>query len=145
MFKNVMFSSSQDLVAQLTYAAVERPDFRSSQTFAAHSHAIFGIKGHEQTYEFQRLSNPKFATAFAAPCKRTSGSGRRAVPTFDRASLTMSAYNVTSSSELMQNYIQSDILQPQKKFIALQTDSGTSLLFSVGTDDAFYVTKELPA
>ena len=56
----------------------------------------------------------------------------------------MSAYDVTSSSELMQNYIQSDILQPQKKFIALQTESGTSLLFSVGTDDAFYVTKELP-
>src|SRR5437879_5971269 len=56
----------------------------------------------------------------------------------------MTTYNVTSSSELMLNYIQSDILVPQKKFIALQTDAGTSLLFSIGTDDAFHVTKELP-
>ncbi|ABE62005.1 hypothetical protein Nham_1161 [Nitrobacter hamburgensis X14] len=57
----------------------------------------------------------------------------------------MSAYTVTSSAELMQNYIQSGILEPQRKFIALQTSTGASLLFSIGTDDAFNVTKELQA
>ncbi len=55
----------------------------------------------------------------------------------------MSAYTVTSSAELMQNYFQNDILEPQDKFCALQTNVGASLLFSIGTDQAFYVTKEL--
>jgi hypothetical protein len=56
----------------------------------------------------------------------------------------MSTYTPTSSSELMENYVQSDILQPQLAFCALQTDTGASLLFSIDTDNAFYVTMELP-
>ena len=40
----------------------------------------------------------------------------------------MSGYKVTTSSELMENYIQADYLAPQEKFIALQTDVGGSLL-----------------
>ena len=55
-----------------------------------------------------------------------------------------STYTATSSSELMENYIQSDILEPQQAFTALQTDTGASLLFSIGTGAVFYVTQELP-
>jgi hypothetical protein len=53
-------------------------------------------------------------------------------------------YTVTTSAELMENYIQADFLQPQKKFTALQTDQGASLLFSIGTEDEFYLTMEVP-
>ena len=56
----------------------------------------------------------------------------------------MSAYTVTSSSELMENYIQADILLPQDRFIALQTMSGASLLFSIGTGGVFNLTMEVP-
>ena len=56
----------------------------------------------------------------------------------------MSDYKVTTSSELMENYIQADFLLPQDKFIALQTNAGASLLFSIGTGGAFYLTIESP-
>lgn len=49
---------------------------------------------------------------------------------------------ITYSSELISNFKLADIVAPEKKFEALQSDTGCSLLFSVGTDDAFYVTKE---
>ncbi|HYI47228.1 MAG TPA: hypothetical protein VEX35_02075 [Allosphingosinicella sp.] len=55
----------------------------------------------------------------------------------------MTAYQVTTSAELMENYLQADILDPQDKFVALQTDAGASLLFSIATDGSFYLTKEL--
>jgi hypothetical protein len=57
----------------------------------------------------------------------------------------MRTYQVTQSAELMENYIQADFLQPQDKFIALQTDLGASLLFSIGTDNVLYLTEELQA
>lgn len=54
----------------------------------------------------------------------------------------MAGYMISSSSELMENYIQSDFLSPQKKFQALQTTSGCSLLFSIGTNGVFNLTIE---
>ncbi|GAA2104534.1 hypothetical protein GCM10009841_22640 [Microlunatus panaciterrae] len=55
----------------------------------------------------------------------------------------MTSHTVTYSTELMQNYLQAEILSPQAKFEALQTSQGTSLLFSIGTDQVFYVTREV--
>lgn len=48
--------------------------------------------------------------------------------------------NVTT--ELMKNYKQTELMSPEKKFEALQTNEGCSLLFSIGTDNIFYVTEE---
>lgn len=56
----------------------------------------------------------------------------------------MSTYTVTTSAELMENYIQADFLLPQDKFTALQTEAGASLLFSIGTGGVFYLTVESP-
>lgn len=56
----------------------------------------------------------------------------------------MSNLKVTASAELMENYIHSDFLLPQKKFLALQTDVGASLLFSIGTGGILYLTIEDP-
>src|SRR5262245_24957977 len=58
--------------------------FRSSQTFAAPSDANFGIKGTLALYDSSAALNPKFATALAARCVRTSGS-RHWARTFVRA------------------------------------------------------------
>jgi len=54
----------------------------------------------------------------------------------------MTTNTITFSSELMTNYMQAEIMAPQAKFEALQTSTGLSLLFSVGTDNVFYVTQE---
>ncbi|WP_051695180.1 hypothetical protein [Caulobacter sp. UNC358MFTsu5.1] len=56
----------------------------------------------------------------------------------------MSGYTIAASSELMENYIQADVLLPQDKFVALQTDAGASLLFSLGTGGTFNLTVEAP-
>ena len=56
----------------------------------------------------------------------------------------MSTYTVTTSAELMENYIQADFLLPQDTFTALQTEAGASLLFSIGTGGVFYLTIESP-
>lgn len=56
----------------------------------------------------------------------------------------MSSSSITYSTELMENYLQAEILAPEAKFEALQTDGGASLLFSIGTDHALYVTEEVP-
>lgn len=55
----------------------------------------------------------------------------------------MSQFDITYSSELMENYRQAEIMSPEKKFEALQTQSGESILFSIGTDNNLYVTEEL--
>ncbi|MEA5508780.1 hypothetical protein VB715_03300 [Crocosphaera sp. UHCC 0190] len=49
---------------------------------------------------------------------------------------------ITFSSELMQNYKQAEVVAPDAQFEALQTNEGHSLLFSIGTDNVFYLTKE---
>ncbi|WP_414148606.1 hypothetical protein ACMGGR_08035 [Erwinia sp. BNK-24-b] len=54
----------------------------------------------------------------------------------------MSTPKITTSVEIMKNFKQNQIMSPDKKFEALQTTAGNSLLFSVGSDNAFYVTLE---
>ena len=46
----------------------------------------------------------------------------------------MSGHQITFSSELMQNYLQAEIMRPEKGFQALQTGAGNALLFSIGMD-----------
>ena len=50
--------------------------------------------------------------------------------------------NITYSNELMRNYKQANIISPQKKFAAVQTNNGEALLFSIGTDGAFYLIEQ---
>lgn len=51
-------------------------------------------------------------------------------------------YKITASTELMDNYTQSELISPQKKFRAVQTDQGMALLFSIGTDGIFYLIEQ---
>jgi len=56
----------------------------------------------------------------------------------------MSTTKISVTSELMKNYKQATIMSPEKKFEALQTSMGNSMLFSIGTDSVFYLTQESP-
>lgn len=56
----------------------------------------------------------------------------------------MSNYKIaTPSSELMQNYRQADVLDPQQKFLAVQSRTGASLLLSIDGKGRFYATREV--
>lgn len=59
--------------------------------------------------------------------------------TFDGAAPTL-----TATTELMRNYKPVSVMTPDADFAAVQTAAGTALLFSIGTDNAFYVTAEVP-
>ncbi|KAG9236245.1 hypothetical protein BJ875DRAFT_482409 [Amylocarpus encephaloides] len=50
---------------------------------------------------------------------------------------------VKIATELMKNQKHAQIMAPDKVFEVLQTPSGEALFFSIGTDDTFYVTREL--
>lgn len=54
-------------------------------------------------------------------------------------------YKISCSSEVMTGYMQGVIIAPNKKFQAIQNQAGNSLLFSIGTDNVFYVTEEVVA
>ncbi|SFW81946.1 hypothetical protein [Chitinophaga sancti] len=56
----------------------------------------------------------------------------------------MTKYSISATSELIKNYKQAETMAPDANFEALQTTDGLSLLFSIGTDGAFYVTAESP-
>lgn len=47
------------------------------------------------------------------------------------------------TTDLIQNYIQGEIVAPAAKFEALQTDDGHTLLFALSTDNVFSVIIEL--
>ncbi|PQE31261.1 hypothetical protein CJF32_00001828 [Rutstroemia sp. NJR-2017a WRK4] len=49
---------------------------------------------------------------------------------------------LTASTELIQNYVQGEIVSPQGKFEALQTSDGHVLLFAVDSSGIFYVIEE---
>lgn len=51
--------------------------------------------------------------------------------------------NISYSSELMQHFKHAEIVAPDTKFEALQTNQGHSLFFSIGTDGVFYITREV--
>jgi hypothetical protein len=51
---------------------------------------------------------------------------------------------ISYSSELMQNYLQASIMDPQDRFEALQDGNGNAMLFSTGTNGVFYLTQETP-
>jgi hypothetical protein len=49
---------------------------------------------------------------------------------------------IAFESELMQNQKHAEVMAPDLKFEVLQTSSGSSLFFSIGTDGVFYLTQE---
>ncbi len=53
------------------------------------------------------------------------------------------SYKISYSSEVMTGYMQGEVIAPDKKFQAIQNEAGNSLLFSIGTDNVFYVTEEV--
>lgn len=54
----------------------------------------------------------------------------------------MSTYQISHSTELMENYLQATVMAPDKKFQALQREDGRALLFSIGSNHTFNVTCE---
>ncbi|MCJ1316563.1 hypothetical protein MMC15_001884 [Xylographa vitiligo] len=71
-----------------------------------------------------------------------SDNGQTALNAKSSGTASLGSYNLTYSSELMQNYIQGEIVSPQGKFEALQTSDGHALLFAISTSGVFNVVAE---
>lgn len=50
---------------------------------------------------------------------------------------------VTAETELMKNQKHAEVLSPEKSFQVAQTPTGDALFFSIGTDNVFYLTRQL--
>jgi hypothetical protein len=50
---------------------------------------------------------------------------------------------VTAETELMKNQKHAEVLSPEKSFQVAQTPAGDALFFSIGTDNRFYITRQL--
>jgi hypothetical protein len=153
-FKNSAFSATGDLVSYIAYADPGRPTRltrlarpaslpKAADGYIARSHDVIGPSADgtlqpvppvtAQAHSATRAQAPAGAGPLPpapapAPGPAPAASGQRLV---------------TYSSELMGNFRQSETAAPDAAFSALQSDGGYSLLFSEGTDGAFYVTQEL--
>ena len=53
--------------------------------------------------------------------------------------------NIATETELMKNQKHAEVMSPDASFEVLQTTDGGALFFSIGTDQVFYVTREVSA
>lgn len=56
----------------------------------------------------------------------------------------MNSYEIKSSTELMQNYVPSEVMAPEKQIRAVESSAGTAILFSIDTEGFLRVTAETP-
>ncbi|KAI1313281.1 hypothetical protein F5Y03DRAFT_406560 [Xylaria venustula] len=83
--------------------------------------------------------------ATVATLQATSNAGSREVvrPSIpDQASRDSQDFTLSSSTDLIQNYIQGEIVAPTSKFEALQTANGHALLFSLDSNGTLHVLEE---
>ncbi|KUJ14019.1 uncharacterized protein LY89DRAFT_784831 [Mollisia scopiformis] len=115
-YKSVSFSQYQDLICEITYV---------TPSGAA-------AVGHSATTSSSRpkLALPESESEFEA-----------ADPPTDPTPTT----TLTSSSDLILNYVQGEIVSPTSKFEALQVADGHSLLFAIDTSNVFHVIEEQTA
>ena len=118
-FNDVQFSDNQDLVADLLYVTPK-------VSKAIRNHLV-------------SISRPPENDVVA---KKTSASPEAYCRMSPDTTTMTPKYTITASTELMDNYKQSEVISPQKKFRAVQTDRDLALLFSIGTDGIFYLIEQ---
>ncbi|UQC79375.1 uncharacterized protein CLUP02_04854 [Colletotrichum lupini] len=139
-------------VTQLASLDLESINFATPHNFVFPGGKVF-------TYTSARFSNHQDLICditYAAPTKPFQPPPRVDAPVTDPSSDNLPtrpapklpeatgppAYSMAHTTDLIQNYIQGEIVAPTAKFEALQTDDGHSLLFSLSTDNVFNVIME---
>ncbi|KAF7587421.1 hypothetical protein BBP40_007240 [Aspergillus hancockii] len=111
-YKDPSFSDHQDLVCKITYLDPVQ---------------VSPSKPPQQSQDSE-----------TSPVDRTTAGNSD----FSPLPLSGTVGKLTASTELMQNYVQGEIISPTGKFEALQTSSGHALLFAVDTSGVFHVIEE---
>ncbi|KAK1691104.1 hypothetical protein BDP55DRAFT_627769 [Colletotrichum godetiae] len=114
-YTSAKFSDHQDLVCDITYAAPTKSSQPPPQTVV-----------------------PDADSSWA---KAPTEIGVGTAPKHPGAT-SPSLHSMTHTTDLIQNYIQGEIVAPTAKFEALQTDDGHSLLFALGMDNVLQVIME---
>ncbi|KAL4990680.1 hypothetical protein BDW68DRAFT_153694 [Aspergillus falconensis] len=115
-YKDPVFSDHQDLVCEITYLDPTTTEVSTPQQAEP-------VK--EQAVADQSLT-----------------SNSQPVPPTTSAPETGTVGKLTTSTELMHNYVQGQIASPTGKFEALQSSDGHTLLFAVDSSGVFHVIEE---
>lgn len=151
-YATATFSDSQDLICDITYADPSQPITPPSIEHVKVPPVINGGRG-PQPLDLPDSSSSSSRSQRPAPLDKTkllgnqkeSSKMRPLKATYstlpNRPKLAATAVPVTMShtSDLIQNYVQGEIVAPTGKFEALQTDDGHSMLFGMNTANALYV------
>ncbi|EME43878.1 hypothetical protein DOTSEDRAFT_53146 [Dothistroma septosporum NZE10] len=162
-FKNATFSTNQDLVCAITYVdptaahkAVKPDDSSTPQNSSAQPTVAPGFPVPSGTDPTGSKPDPLKTDTISAN-GHSHGSGHKdSVPTKPIPSTSgtttsngqssgtadFGTYSLTYSSELIQNYVQGEIVSPQAKFEAVQTSDGHTILFSISTSGVFTAIQE---
>ncbi|KAL4724373.1 hypothetical protein ACLX1H_008987 [Fusarium chlamydosporum] len=116
-YKEPFFSDYQDLVCKITYLDPE--EVSSAQT----SHEVSKVP-QKHPVEANTISPDRSSWHSSNPLQISDGG------------------KLTACTELMQNYVQGEIVSPTDKFEALQTSDGHTLLFSCDTSGIFHAIEE---
>ena len=131
-YKSASFSDYQDLICLITYVNPSVTNLRSMGSLAPAPPA-------------PEPASTSSGLKLMHPSSVTNVSSRRSLPPAPPApkpTSTSSGLKLTHSSDLMQNYIQGEIVSPTGKFEALQTDDGRNLLFAVDASSILHVIEE---
>ncbi|KAL7942627.1 hypothetical protein V8C42DRAFT_331485 [Trichoderma barbatum] len=118
-FKNPRFSDHQDLICEITYVD-------PSKVSPAQQHQPEPKTEPEPMNEPQSQQGDNTAPSIKAPPLPPIGTVGK----------------LTATTELMQNYVQGEIVSPMGKFEALQSGDGHSLLFAIDSSGVFHVIEE---
>ncbi|WYZ43624.1 hypothetical protein EsH8_VII_000060 [Colletotrichum jinshuiense] len=114
-YASAKFSNHQDLICNITYTAPTEP--------------------------LQTPPQVEVPTTNPSPEKPLKVTDGRPAPKPPGAAGPPS-YSMTHTTDLIQNYIQGEIVSPTEKFVALQTNNGNSLLFALSNDNVLNVIME---
>ncbi|KAL6401761.1 hypothetical protein AUP68_14214 [Ilyonectria robusta] len=133
-YKDVKFSAHQDLLYSITY--VETSLNQIPQALVAKPTPLPIRTARAAAYK--TVAMPRSLRPMIAAAPKPTGNGLIS----DEASNNDAPVKLTYSSEMMQNYVQGEIVSPQNKFEALQTNDGHTLLFASTMDGILNVIEE---
>lgn len=152
-FKNPRFSANQDLLCDITYAA---PNATHATPAKALSESKAQPSGHRGSSDWTSISAAEVEESKLAANSGPAGVRARsisstgpssmaapwAVGSYKSASESTPLVTLTHTSDLIQNYVQGEIVSPTGKFEAVQSDGGHALLFALNTASALHVIEE---
>ncbi|KAK4112979.1 hypothetical protein N656DRAFT_751974 [Canariomyces notabilis] len=141
---NDLLDDIGDKVRPFVDRQLKRVDFGTIQSFIFPGGRVFAFKNARWSDNQDLLADITYADTTAEASQRSLAIEPVLMQsrTQQAETLQVAPRIVTASSELIQNYIQAEIVAPRSKFEALQTGDGHALLFGLDPGGSFHVIQE---